>query len=99
MDEQHSDLDELQGSGFGVETWSKVIELRRSHTALKVNPNQIARALHRRRARNMILGISASTGQGRSFRKWAKQDISERGPIKNRGSRRRSFAYLYSSKA
>jgi hypothetical protein len=26
MDEQHSDLDELQGSGFGVETWSKVIE-------------------------------------------------------------------------
>jgi hypothetical protein len=59
MDEQHSDLDELQGSGFGVETWSKVIELRRSYTALKINPNQIARALHRRRARNVILGISA----------------------------------------
>jgi hypothetical protein len=59
MDEQHPDLDELRGSGFGVETWSKVTELRRNYTALKVNPNQIARALHRRRARNVILGISA----------------------------------------
>jgi hypothetical protein len=54
-----SDLDELRGSGFGVGTRSKVIELRRSYTALKINPNQIARALHRKRARNVILGISA----------------------------------------
>jgi hypothetical protein len=46
-------------SGFGVGTRSKVIELRRSYTALKINPNQIARALHRKRARNVILGISA----------------------------------------
>jgi hypothetical protein len=59
MDEQHPDLDELRGSGFGVGTRSKVIELRRSYTALKINPNQIARALHRKRARNVILGISA----------------------------------------
>jgi hypothetical protein len=48
-----------QGTNKSLETWSKVIELRRSSTALKVNPNQLARALHRKRARDVILVISA----------------------------------------
>jgi len=68
MDEQHSDLDELQGSGFGVETWSTVIELRRSYTALKVNPNQIARALHHRRARARGKADRFESGRSKIYR-------------------------------